>query len=124
MQAAYTHLSTANYSTSDDLAVGLDAADVFQMRGGLSVGRRLTTAWGILQPYVKTAVVETLSDGGTLRAQGYAECPNLDGAGVEAGAGVIMQVSERVQIYGEYQFAATEKYTQPWSVNGGFRWQW
>jgi len=124
VQAAYTHLSAANYDTSDDVSVGLGATEVFQMRAGLSAGRRFMTAWGVVQPYVKTSFVETLSDGGKLDAQGYSERPNLDGAGVEAGAGVMMQVSARAQIYGEYQFAATEKYTQPWSVNGGFRWQW
>ncbi|MDD5200394.1 MAG: autotransporter outer membrane beta-barrel domain-containing protein [Terrimicrobiaceae bacterium] len=123
-QAAYTHLSSADYTTSDDIAVRLVGADVFQMRAGVSAGKRLSTPWGILQPFVKAAWVQTLSDGGNLSAAGYAERPNLDGAGVQAGAGLAMQVSQRVQFYGEYQFVAAERYTQPWSVNGGFRWQW
>jgi outer membrane autotransporter protein len=124
VQLAYTHLSAADYSTSNDIGVALAGADVFQGRAGLVAGWNLKTRLGIVQPYVKASYLQTVSSGGQLSAGGYEGRPNFDGAGVEAGAGVAWRAASRVQLYGGYEFVAAEQYTQPWSVSGGVRVDW
>jgi outer membrane autotransporter protein len=124
VQLAYTHLSAADYSTSNDIDVALSGADVFQGRAGLIAGWNLKTRLGVVQPYVKASYLQTVSSGGQLSADGYEGRPNFDGAGVEAGAGVAWQAASRVQLYGGYEFVAAQQYTQPWSVSGGVRVVW
>lgn len=124
VQGAYTRLTKADYTTESGIQVDVDDGDVFQLRAGVLLGRKMEVGRAKLQPYVKASAVEVLSHGGRLNADGTDFHSTLDGFRFEGGVGIMAQLDGRNQIYLDYVAAAGQKVEQPWSVSAGFRHSW
>lgn len=123
LQASYVHFTDANYTTIGDnvFNVSLSDADVAQFRGGVVAGRTIPDGRHTWQPYLKAGVIEQVSSGGHVRADGGEWRPNLDGTRAVVGAGVIWQIGNKHQLHLDYEASFASKYTMPWNVNLGYR---
>ncbi len=124
VQAAYTRLTNSDYTTDTGIHVSTGEQDFFQLRAGVVVGRKMEFRGTKLQPYLKASVVETLSSGGRLNADGTDFHATLDGWRFEGGAGIMAQCGPRNQLYFDYTAAVGQKIEQPWGINLGFRRVW
>ncbi|MDR2462942.1 MAG: autotransporter outer membrane beta-barrel domain-containing protein, partial [Verrucomicrobiales bacterium] len=74
-------------------------------------------------PYVKVSGVEQVSTGGKVKASGGEWRPNLDGARAEIGAGLIWKFNAAHQLSLDYEASFGDKFTKPWGLNAGYRYQ-
>ncbi|QIF02409.1 autotransporter outer membrane beta-barrel domain-containing protein [Roseimicrobium sp. ORNL1] len=124
LQAAYTHITGGDYTTESGIGVNADEADVFQLRAGVIVGCRIEHNGSIWQPYVRASVIDALTEGGRINADGADLNVDLDGVRFEGGVGLITQLTSRDQLYMEYTAAFGDKIDEPWNVSLGFRRLW
>jgi outer membrane autotransporter protein len=124
LQAAYTYLTDEAYATESGIRVNAGDANVFQLRAGVLVGCRIERNGAIWQPYLRASVVDALTDGGRINADGADLHATLDGVRFEGGAGIITQLTSRDQLYMEYTASFGEKIEQPWNLSLGFRRLW
>jgi outer membrane autotransporter protein len=50
--------------------------------------------------------------------------PTLSGVGIQAAGGVSARLSDSIYLYGEYDYANSDKIRIPWAVDAGLRWEW
>ena len=124
IQVAYTRLTSDSYTTSSGIRVDVGDQDNFQLRAGVLAGWKFAGPETTIQPYLKASVVDTLSHGGRLNADGADFHATLDGVHFEGGAGIMAQLGTHDQLYVDYTAAVGDKIEQPWSVNVGFRHAW
>jgi outer membrane autotransporter protein len=49
--------------------------------------------------------------------------PNIDGARLEAAAGLRWQLGASHQLHFDYEAGYAKAYTKPWGLSAGYRWQ-
>ncbi|MDR1146674.1 MAG: autotransporter outer membrane beta-barrel domain-containing protein [Verrucomicrobiales bacterium] len=113
----WLHLPGKNYRADDTVSVRASAADFVQFRGDVMLGRVVQTNRGILQLYLKLGVADTVSGGGKINGDLRA---NADGLTARAGTGLAWQLDASNQLHLDYEAAAGDKYTQPWSLSAGY----
>jgi outer membrane autotransporter protein len=98
--------------------------DALQIRLGNRFGKTIRLAnGGVLQPYARLGGAALTSNGGAIR-NGYQRLrPTIDGARVEAAAGVVWQLAASHQLHFDYEASYAENYTKPWGLTAGYRWQ-
>ncbi len=77
-----------------------------------------------IELYGRVEVIQEFLTDGTIRTDTTPFTPSLSGTTVRVGAGVATRLSDSINLYGEYDYANSDKVRQPWGVNVGFRWQW
>lgn len=125
-QVSYMHGEGVGYSTegANSFRANVGGVDALQLRYGANAGRIYSLGEaGMLQPYVKIEGLHQFNRGGRLRADDGAWRARIEGSAVRAGAGVIWQINERNQVHFSYEAAFGDKYTMPWGVNAGYRYQ-
>ena len=50
--------------------------------------------------------------------------PTLSGVGIQAAGGVTARITDSIYLYGEYDYANSDKIRIPWAVDAGLRWEW
>lgn len=98
--------------------------NVIDARLGLEGGRTIVLSNNaIFYPYARVSLTGRYSYGGRIQADTLFFDPNLDGPGIEYGAGVIVQANDHIQAYLAFIAANSRHYRQPWGVNFGFRYE-
>ena len=50
--------------------------------------------------------------------------PTFSGVGIQAAGGVTARLADSIYLYGEYDYAKSDKVRIPWAVDAGIRWAW
>jgi outer membrane autotransporter protein len=114
----------ADYTVSTGLRVNTDSQT--SLRGRLGVRAGLHFDWGprAFEPYAKVSVTNEFLGGDRITTNQTAFFPTLSGVGIQAAGGVTARLTDRLYVYGEYDYANSDKIRMPWAVDVGFRWQW
>ncbi|AOJ05656.1 transporter [Burkholderia mayonis] len=96
-----------------------------QARLGAAVGRNFEWADGsVMQPYLKLGVVQEFARSNDVNVNGNLFNNNLAGTRVEIGAGVVAQLSSKLQLHGDVTYGKGNRIEQPWGFNAGLRYVW
>ncbi len=120
-QIAVAWLGGKNYMTDRGIRADLDSAIALQGRLQVSAGTVFANRW---RPYVRVGVVGNSTSGGAMRTDGVGFDPEFDGARAEAGFGLSCILSERGQVYLDYEYNKAGNYERPWAAGLGFRYMW
>lgn len=91
-------------------------------KAGLQVGRNLKTAdGGLLQPYARLAYAREFADTNEVWVQDSLYSNHTAGGRYEYGVGVAAQVSDRVQLNADMEYANGKRVEQPYGLNVGLR---
>lgn len=126
LQLNYFHGEGAGYCTTgaNPFRTQLDGTDVLNFRYGINAGRTFSAGeHGVLQPYVSAEGIHQTSSGGRVHTGDGQWRPNMDGSVFRCGAGIIWQMDARNQLHFSYDAAFGKKYTMPWGINVGYRYQ-
>lgn len=111
-----------SYGLDNGMQATSNHADSFLGKVGTHVGRTYNLEeGGYIQPYVKLAVAHEFSDSNRVSVNGNRFNNDLSGSRGEIGAGVMAQVSERLQLHGDVEYANGEHLEMPFGVNFGLR---
>ena len=123
-QVQYVYITGQDYSTDRGDTVSVDGDNVFQTRIGLEGGKNIPDGkGGIFYPYARVSFIDRVSSGDNITADTLTFDPNVDGPGIEYGAGAIYQMDNQHQGYIAFVASNSEHYTQNWGVNLGFRYE-
>lgn len=123
LQASYAWLNSVEYDVKNaerSMPVKVDGAHSTQYRGGLRIGRELSRWY----PYAKMAWAKTDNNGGTIHAHTKTISVQTNEWRFETGLGLNMRLSDRSNLYFDYEYATSTAYERPWSFNIGFRTGW
>jgi outer membrane autotransporter protein len=126
LQLSYQHIDAKNYTTTGapPLTINADDMDALQLRLGYTLGKTLRLSeTNILTPYAKFGGAWLGSRGGEIRHAAQSLRPNIDGLRAEFGLGTVWQLSASHQLHFDYEASYAEKYTKPWALTAGYRWQ-
>jgi outer membrane autotransporter protein len=114
-----------DYTASNGLLVHGDDQTSLQGRLGGRLGVHFDLSQGLaIEPYAKAEVIEEFLTGNNVRTDNTTFVSSLSGTVGRFGGGITARLSQSVYLYGEYDYATGDHIQEPWSVTGGFRWQW
>ncbi|WP_412461621.1 autotransporter outer membrane beta-barrel domain-containing protein [Pseudomonas sp. SC11] len=123
----FTQLSTLwvgsdSYSLDNGLRARSDGADSVLGKMGAQFGRNVQLEGGAtVQSYVKAAAAHEFIKGNKVRVNDNRFSNDLSGTRGEFAVGLAAQVSEVLQLHGEFQYSNGENIEQPYGVNLGLR---
>ncbi|EIP96436.1 outer membrane autotransporter barrel domain-containing protein [Opitutaceae bacterium TAV1] len=125
LQTAWLHVAGQDYTALGSVKVDTTDADIYQFSATVRGGKTIALSGGrLLQPYARVGVSESVSDGGSVKAQGAKWRPNTDGQRGIAGLGLIWQLGAADQIHVDYEANWGDKFDRPWNINLGYRRRW
>ncbi|MFC3939052.1 autotransporter outer membrane beta-barrel domain-containing protein [Pseudomonas gingeri NCPPB 3146 = LMG 5327] len=124
----YAQLSTVNvkgdsYTLDNGLRAKNDHTLSVLGKAGATLGRNLELSdGGLLQPYLRAAMVHEFSRrGNTVKVNDVSFDNNLFGTRAELGVGVSAALSKNLQLHANFDYMKGEHIEQPWGVNIGMR---
>ncbi|AMB88281.1 autotransporter outer membrane beta-barrel domain-containing protein [Pseudomonas agarici] len=124
----YAQLSTVNvkgdsYTLDNGLRAKNDHTLSVLGKAGATLGRNLELSdGGLLQPYLRAAMVHEFSRrGNTVKINDVSFDNNLSGTRAELGVGVSAALSKNLQLHANFDYMNGENIEQPWGVNIGMR---
>ncbi|MFJ4388392.1 autotransporter outer membrane beta-barrel domain-containing protein [Pseudomonas soli] len=123
----FTQLSTLwvdddSYTLDNGMRAQSDGANSVLGKVGAQVGRSLALDNGsILQPYLKVAAAHEFINSNKVKINDNHFTNDLSGTRGEVAVGLVAQVSEVLQLHGEFQYSNGEHIEQPYGVNLGLR---
>jgi outer membrane autotransporter protein len=114
----------ADYTVSNGLRVSADSQT--SLRGRLGVRAGYHFDWGpkAFEPYAKVSVINEFLGGDRITTDQTSFFPTLSGVGIQAAAGLTARLTNSIYLYGEYDYANSDKIRIPWAVDAGLRWVW
>jgi outer membrane autotransporter protein len=114
----------ADYTVSNGLRVSADSQT--SLRGRLGVRAGYDFGWGpkAFEPYAKVSVINEFLGGDRITTDQTSFFPTLSGVGIQAAAGLTARLTNSIYLYGEYDYANSDKIRIPWAVDAGLRWVW
>ncbi|MCD5993625.1 autotransporter outer membrane beta-barrel domain-containing protein [Pseudomonas sp. CDFA 602] len=92
---------------------------------GTTLGVNLHMGNGrIVQPYVRAAYAHEFADNNQVRVNQNLFNNDLSGSRGEFGAGVAIQLADRLQAHPDLDYGKGDKIEQPWGANVGVRYSW
>jgi outer membrane autotransporter protein len=76
------------------------------------------------EPYAKVSATNEFLGGDRITINQTAFFPTLSGVGIQAAEGVTARTTDSIYLYGEYDYANSDKVRIPWVVDAGPRWAW
>lgn len=111
-----------SYTLDNGLRAESDGASSVLGKVGAQVGRSLALDNGsILQPYLKVAAAHEFINSNKVKINDNHFTNDLSGTRGEVAVGLVAQVSEVLQLHGEFQYSNGEHIEQPYGVNLGLR---
>jgi outer membrane autotransporter protein len=104
--------------------VSADSQTSLRGRLGFRAGLHFDWVSRAFEPYAKVSVVNEFLGGDRVSTNQTAFFPTLSGVGIQAAGGLTARLSDSIYIYGEYDYADSDKIRIPWAVDAGLRWQW
>ena len=121
-QLSYTHTASGDVKASNGLKIKTDAYDSILGRLGTNVGYE--TAIGEdtkINLYAKASYVHEFDGDIGVRLNNASIKESFGGDWVTYGVGATLQVAEKHNFYADFEAAAGGQFSQPWSVNVGYR---
>ena len=114
----------ADYTVSTGLRVSADSQTSLRGRLGLRAGYHFDWGSRAFEPYAKVSVINEFLGGDRITTNQTAFFPTLSGVGIQAAGGVTARLTDSIYLYGEYDYANSDKIRIPWAVDAGLRWVW
>jgi outer membrane autotransporter protein len=114
----------ADYTVSTGLRVSADSQTSLRGRLGVRTGYHFDWGSRAFEPYAKVSVTNEFLGGDRISTNQTAFSPTLSGVGIQAAGGVTARITDSIYLYGEYDYANSDKIRIPWAVDAGFRWVW
>jgi outer membrane autotransporter protein len=113
-----------DYTVSTGLRVSADSQTSLRGRLGLRAGYHID--WGSMafEPYGKVSVINEFLGGDRISTNQNSFFPTLSGVGIQAAGGITARITDSIYLYGEYDYANSDRVRIPWAVDAGFRWAW
>ena len=113
-----------DYTVSTGLRVNADSQTSLRGRLGLRVGYHIDCGSMAFEPYAKVSVINEFLGGDRITTNQTSFFPTLSGVGIQAAGGVTARITDSIYLYGEYDYANSDKIRIPWAVDAGVRWAW
>ncbi|QXH55766.1 autotransporter outer membrane beta-barrel domain-containing protein [Pseudomonas maumuensis] len=111
-----------SYTLDNGLRAESDGANSVLGKVGAQVGRSLALDNGsTLQPYLKVAAAHEFINSNKVKINDNHFTNDLSGTRGEVAVGLVAQVSQVLQLHGEFQYSNGEHIEQPYGVNLGLR---
>ena len=114
----------ADYTVSTGLRVSADSQTSLRGRLGLRAGYHIDCGSMAFEPYAKVSVINEFLGGDRITTNQTSFFPTLSGVGIQAAGGVTARITDSIYLYGEYDYANSDKIRIPWAVDAGLRWVW
>jgi outer membrane autotransporter protein len=114
----------ADYTVSNGLRVSADSQTSLRGRLGVRTGYHFDWGSKAFEPYAKVSVINEFLGGDRITTDQTSFFPTLSGVGIQAAAGVTARLTDSIYLYGEYDYANSDKIRIPWAVDAGIRWEW
>jgi outer membrane autotransporter protein len=114
----------ADYTVSNGLRVSADNQTSLRARLGVRAGLRFDWGSRVFEPYAKVSVTNEFLGGDRITTDQTAFFPTLSGVGIQPAGGVTARLTDSIYVYGEYDYANSDKIRMPWAVDVGLRLQW
>ncbi len=129
LQMQYTHVTSANFGTSQATSVSQDSIDSFVTRMGVRLGRmvgedqRSNVYWkaDMLKEWAGKQSVKVRDI--TTSANGVKFNIENDNVWFDIGAGFQYHLTEDIHAYADVEYRFGNEIDKSWTVNGGARWQ-
>jgi outer membrane autotransporter protein len=115
---------STSYTVSTGLRVNADSQTSLRGRLGLRAGYHIDCGSKAFEPYAKVSVINEFLGGDRITTNQTTFFPTLSGVGIQAAGGVTARITDSAYLYGEYDYANSDKLRIPWAVDAGFRWVW
>src|SRR5262249_26368965 len=73
------------------------------------------------EPYARVSVTNEFLGGDRVTTDQTSFFPTLSGVGIQAAGGLTARLTDSIYLYGEYDYANSDKIRIPWSVDAGLR---
>ncbi|MHA6789438.1 autotransporter outer membrane beta-barrel domain-containing protein [Pseudomonas bijieensis] len=126
----YTQFSTVviqgqDYDLNNGMQAEGDRTRSFLGKVGMTGGRNFTLDDGtVLQPYVRLAMAHEFAKNNEVQVNNNVFNNDLSGSRGELGAGVAAQLSERLQLHADFDYANGKNIEMPFGANVGLRYSW
>lgn len=126
----YTQLSgviiqNKDYRLDNGLSVEGERTHSLLGKTGVTAGRNFDLGSGrTLQPYVRVAYAHEFAKDNKVQVNDNVFDNDLSGSRGELGAGIAVQLAERVQAHIDFDYSRGDNIEQPWGTNVGVRYSW
>ena len=126
----YTQFSTVviqgqDYGLNNGMQAEGDRTRSFLGKVGMTGGRNFTLDDGtVLQPYVRLAMAHEFAKNNEVQVNNNVFNNDLSGSRGELGAGIAAQLSERLQLHADFDYANGKNIEMPFGANVGLRYSW
>lgn len=126
----YTQFSTVviqgqDYHLNNGMQAEGDRTRSFLGKVGMTGGRNFTLDDGtVLQPYVRLAMAHEFAKNNEVQVNNNVFNNDLSGSRGELGAGIAAQLSERLQLHADFDYANGKHIEMPFGANVGLRYSW
>ncbi|AKC71614.3 hypothetical protein MB84_22385 [Pandoraea oxalativorans] len=123
----YVHLAVLrvggdDFTLTNGMASNTDHTSSVQARVGAAFGKTVSlSGGGMIQPYVKLALVQEFITSNRVTVNGITFNNDLSGTRFEFGAGVTGQLRKNLQLYSEVASSVGHHINQPWGFQVGVR---
>ena len=109
---------------STGLTVNAESQTSLRGRLGVRVGYHFDWGPKAFEPYAKVSVINEFLGGDRITTDQTSFSPTLSGVGIQAAGGVTARLTDSIYLYGEYDYANSDKIRIPWAVDACLRWEW
>ncbi|GAB7531847.1 autotransporter outer membrane beta-barrel domain-containing protein [Pseudomonas sp. 3A(2025)] len=121
-QLAAVTLQGERYRLDNGLQASNSQTRSVMGKAGSALGRDIALKdGGVLQPYLRVALVQEFSRNNDVKVNDSHFDNNLSGSRAELGAGVSVSLSERLQLHADFDYMHGKRVEQPWGANVGLR---
>lgn len=110
------------YALDNGMEAHSNHADSLLGKAGVKISQTLTLgSGGVVEYYAKGALVHEFASNNQVKVNGNRFSNDLSGSRAELGVGLATQLSDRLQLHTEFDYAKGHKLEQPWGLNVGLR---
>ncbi|VVD83441.1 autotransporter outer membrane beta-barrel domain-containing protein [Pandoraea anhela] len=121
VQTSMLRVGGDSFTLSNGMTSTTSSTGSVQLRVGAALGKTFELAGGMVQPYLKLAVVQEFIKSNQTNINGIVFNNDISGTRVEFGAGVAGQVRRNLQLYAELETSTGRRINQPWGAQVGVR---
>ena len=123
-QISMGHQSGGNFDASNGLRVDVDSYTSTLGRLGMNVGYEVKSGKNPINVYAKASYVHEFDGDVGYRLNGSTEQASFGDSWWTYGIGITAQLNKKHNVYLDIERASGGQFSQPWSVNGGYRFNW
>ncbi len=123
-QISMGHQSGGSFHASNGLRVDVDSYTSTLGRLGINAGYEVKSGKNPVNVYAKASYVHEFDGDVGYRMNGIAEQTSFGDSWWTYGVGITAQINKKHNVYLDIERASGGQFSQPWSLNGGYRFSW